>query len=206
MSAGERSGKAWRDAFLHLALEREALRRGDFTLKSGRRSDFFFDMGRLCRGGDLALLGRAFAAELLAMESTGHVKVDILFGPAYKGIPLVAATAQALAVEHGRDLAWAYDRKQEKDHGEGGSLVGAALHGRRVAIIDDVLTAGTAARAMAGRLRDAGAEVVLLLVAVDREEPGPGGGLAATELVAEGWVGAVGHIARRSDFESLSNS
>ncbi len=194
-----------RAAFLHRAVERKAWRYGDFTLKSGRRSDFFFDIGRLCQGGDLTLVGRAFAAELLSLESAGS-PVDALFGPAYKGIPLVAATAQILATSHDRDLAWSYDRKQEKGHGEGGQLVGADLKDRRVVIIDDVLTAGTATRQAATRLRDAGAKVVALLVALDREEPGPNGSLARKELVDEGWVNTVVSIARRSDFEGLDSS
>ena len=207
MSVGESSGRGLQDAFMRLALERKAWRRGDFTLKSGLRSDVFFDIGRLCRGVDLALIGRAFAAELLALEAAAGREVDMLFGPAYKGIPLVVVTAQALAVEHQRDLLWGYDRKQEKDHGEGGRLVGAALRGRRVAIIDDVLTAGTATRATARQLRDAGAEVALLLVAVDREGSvvGARGRTAAEALVAEGLVGAVGRITRRSDFEGFGN-
>src|SRR5579885_3212950 len=112
--------------FLDLALARGVLRFGQFTLKSGRVSPYFFNMGRIDSGAALARLGRAYAA---AVVNSG-LQVDMLFGPAYKGIPLAAATAIALAEQHGRDLPWAYNRKEAKDHGEGGVLVGAPLAGR----------------------------------------------------------------------------
>src|SRR5690348_15454611 len=141
-------------AFLDLVLERGVLRFGDFTLKSGRQSPYFFNMGRIDTGAALAAAGEAYAA---AAARSG-VDFDMLFGPAYKGIPLAAATAIALSRQHGRDVPWAYNRKEAKDHGEGGSLVGAPLTGR-VLIVDDVITAGTAVRESLGLSRAAGAEV-----------------------------------------------
>ncbi|MEO6075414.1 MAG: orotate phosphoribosyltransferase, partial [Dokdonella sp.] len=127
--------------FLDLAFEREVLRFGQFTLKSGRISPYFFNAGLFNSGAALATLGRAYAKTLV--ESGLHF--DMLFGPAYKGIVLAAVTAAALADKHGRDLPYAYNRKEAKDHGEGGMLVGAPLQGR-VVIVDDVISAGTAVR------------------------------------------------------------
>ncbi|HKY90284.1 MAG TPA: orotate phosphoribosyltransferase [Nevskiaceae bacterium] len=165
--------------FLELALEHEVLRFGSFTLKSGRTSPYFFNLGRISSGAAMARLARAYAA---ALRASG-VGCDMLFGPAYKGIPLVAAVACALAAD-GVDLPYAYNRKEAKDHGEGGLLVGAAPRGR-VVIVDDVLTAGTALREAIGLLRDAGATPVAALIALDRQEVGPNGRSAVAELEAE---------------------
>ncbi|HNR23195.1 MAG TPA: orotate phosphoribosyltransferase, partial [Steroidobacteraceae bacterium] len=134
--------------FIDLALARDALRFGRFTLKSGRESPYFFNAGLFNDGESLAILGRCYAAAI-ARAGLGF---DMLFGPAYKGIPLVAATAIALAGEHGRNLPWAFNRKEAKDHGEGGSIVGHRLEGR-VLIIDDVITAGTAVRESVALIR-----------------------------------------------------
>ncbi len=153
--------------FIELTLQREVLRFGDFTLKSGRHSPYFFNMGRIDSGAALAQLGRAYAA---AVVNAG-IAVDMLFGPAYKGIALAAATAIALADGHGRDLPWAYNRKEAKDHGEGGVLVGAPLKGR-VLIVDDVMTAGTAVRESLALIRAHGAEPAGVLIALDRQERG----------------------------------
>jgi orotate phosphoribosyltransferase len=167
-------------AFLDLALSRGVLRFGEFTLKSGRISPYFFNLGRIDSGASLAQVGAAYAAA--AMNS--GLQFDMLFGPAYKGIALAAASAIALAREHGRDVPWAYNRKEAKDHGEGGALVGAPLQGR-VLIVDDVITAGTAVRETLKLIRDAGAEPAGVLVALDRQERGVGTLSATQELSAE---------------------
>src|ERR1700751_4411082 len=124
--------------FIDLALRRDALRFGTFTLKSGRASPYFFNAGRFSDGESAAVLGRCYAAAIMA----SGLGFDMLFGPAYKGIPLATATAVALATHHGRNVPYAFNRKEAKAHGEGGGLVGAALAGR-VLIVDDVITAGT---------------------------------------------------------------
>jgi orotate phosphoribosyltransferase len=167
-------------AFLDTALSRGVLRFGEFTLKSGRQSPYFFNMGRIDTGAALADVGTAYAA---AVAASG-LPFDMLFGPAYKGIPLAAATAVALAREHGRDVPWAYNRKEAKDHGEGGMVVGAPLSGR-VLIVDDVITAGTAVRESLGLIHDAGASVAGVLVALDRQERGQGALSAVQELARE---------------------
>ena len=167
--------------FIELTLQREVLRFGDFTLKSGRQSPYFFNMGRIDSGAALAQLGRAYAA---AVVNSG-IEVDMLFGPAYKGIALAAATAIALADQHGRDLPWAYNRKEAKDHGEGGTLVGAPLKGK-VVIIDDVITAGTSVRESVDIIRAAGAEPAAVLIALDRmERAGPDDALSAHSAVQD---------------------
>lgn len=166
--------------FIELTLRREVLRFGEFTLKSGRQSPYFFNMGRIDSGAALAQLGRAYAA---AVTNSG-IAVDMLFGPAYKGIALAAATAIALADGHGRDLPWAYNRKEAKDHGEGGVLVGAPLEGR-VLIVDDVMTAGTAVRESLALIRAHGASPAGVLIALDRQERGQGERSAAQELAAD---------------------
>jgi len=166
--------------FLDLALERDVLRFGEFTLKSGRTSPYFFNLGRMDSGAALATVGDAYAAA--AVQS--GLSFDMLFGPAYKGIPLAAACAVALARAHGRDLPWTYNRKEAKDHGEGGMLVGAPLQGR-VLIVDDVITAGTAVRESLALIRSTGAQPAGVLVALDRQERGSGALSATQELTAE---------------------
>lgn len=145
------------------------MRFGEFKLKSGRMSPYFFNAGLFNSGRALAELGRHYAA---AIQKAG-IECDVLFGPAYKGIPLVAATAIALADSFGRSLPWAFNRKEAKDHGEGGSVVGSPLRGR-VLIIDDVITAGTAIRESIDIIRAAGAEPVGVVLALDRQERGQG--------------------------------
>jgi orotate phosphoribosyltransferase len=166
--------------FIELTLQRDVLRFGDFTLKSGRQSPYFFNMGRLDSGAALAQLGRAYAAA----ASASGVAFDMLFGPAYKGIALAAATAIAFADGQQRDVPWAYNRKEAKDHGEGGTLVGAPLAGR-VLIVDDVMTAGTAVRESLALIRSQGATPAGVLIALDRQERGQGERSAAQELSAE---------------------
>jgi orotate phosphoribosyltransferase len=163
--------------FIELTLQRDVLRFGEFTLKSGRQSPYFFNMGRIDSGAALARLGRAYAA---AVVNSG-LQVDMLFGPAYKGIALAAATAMALADQNGRDLPWAYNRKEAKDHGEGGVLVGAPLKGR-VLIVDDVMTAGTAVRESLALIQAQGATAAGVLIALDRQERGQGELSAAQEV------------------------
>jgi orotate phosphoribosyltransferase len=166
--------------FIELTLAREVLRFGEFTLKSGRLSPYFFNMGRIDSGAALAQLGRAYADALV----NSGLQVDMLFGPAYKGIALAAATAIALADQHRRDLPWAYNRKEAKDHGEGGTLVGAPLKGR-VLIVDDVMTAGTAVRESLALIRAQGAIPAGVLIALDRQERGQGDRSAAQEVAAD---------------------
>jgi orotate phosphoribosyltransferase len=166
--------------FIDLALARSALRFGRFTLKSGRESPYFFNAGLFNDGESLAVLGESYAS---ALQDSG-VQFDMLFGPAYKGIPLVAATAVALASRHGRNVPWAFNRKEAKDHGEGGQMVGHALTGK-VVIVDDVITAGTAIRESVELIRRAGAEPVAVLLALDRQERGQGERSAVQEVAEE---------------------
>ena len=167
----------YRQQFLEFALQRGVLRFGEFTLKSGRKSPYFFDAGLFNSGAALATLGRCYAQ---AVVESG-IGFDMLFGPAYKGIPLASVTAAALAEQHGRDLPYCFNRKEAKDHGEGGSLVGAPLKGR-VLIIDDVITAGTAVREALHIIRQSGATPAGLVIALDRQERGTGEKSAIAEL------------------------
>lgn len=184
------------ERFVHLILERGALRFGRFTLKSGRESPYFFNLATLHQGDDLASLGEFYAQTLV---ETG-LEYELLFGAAYKGIPLVSATAIALARRHGRNVPWCFNRKEAKDHGEGGRLVGADPRGMRVVVLDDVLTAGTAAREALALLRDLGARPIALLVALDREErASEGDPRSALELLAEREGIATRALARLSD-------
>ena len=169
--------------FVEFMLESGVLLFGDFVTKSGRRTPYFVNTGRYRTGAQLARLGRAYASAATTYFGDG---VDVLFGPAYKGIPLVATTSVALAAG-GRDVAWCFDRKEAKDHGEGGRLVGhAPRDGDRVLILEDVTTAGTSIRETVPKLR-AAADVSLagLLVSVDRRERGRGDRAALDELADE---------------------
>ena len=154
-----------RSRFLRLAIDAQALRFGEFTLKSGRTSPYFFNAGRFDSGASLATLAGCYAD---ALDASG-VDFDLLFGPAYKGIPLATALACEYA-RRGRDLPVAYNRKEAKQHGEGGTLVGAALAGRRVLVVDDVITAGTAVREALALIRAEGGTAVAIAVALDRQE------------------------------------
>ena len=180
--------------FLQFARSHQVLRLGQFTLKSGRQSNFFFDLGRVRHGGALSLLAEFYALRLLERG----LPCDSLFGSAYKGIVLVAALAMRLAEHHGCDLPYCYNRKESKDHGEGGLLVGTPMG--KVVIVDDVLTAGTATRQVVPLLRQAGAEPVALLVGLDREEPGPGGQSAALELRRDLGLEVIA-VAKKGDLE-----
>ncbi len=159
----------YQNDFIRLAISHGALCFGEFTLKSGRTSPYFFNAGRFQSGSALAALGRFYAAAI--HDST--VEFDLLFGPAYKGIPLAASTAIALADEYDRDLPYCFNRKEIKDHGEGGLMVGAPLKGR-VLIVDDVITAGTAVREVMDIIRNAGAEPAAVVIGLNRMEKGKG--------------------------------
>ncbi len=161
--------KDYQADFLQFAIDQDVLRFGAFTLKSGRTSPYFFNAGLFDTGRALAELGRFYAR---AVVDSG-IGFDMLFGPAYKGIPLAATTAVALADHHQRDVPYAFNRKEAKDHGEGGNIVGAPLSGR-VLIVDDVITAGTAIREAVEIIRAAGAEPVGVVVCMDRQERGRG--------------------------------
>src|SRR5690606_33448688 len=154
-----------RSRFLQLALDADALRFGEFTLKSGRVSPYFFNAGHFDSGAALATLAGCYAD---AIDAAG-LEFDLLFGPAYKGIPLATALACEYA-RRGRDLPVAFNRKEAKDHGEGGSLIGAPLAGRRVLVVDDVITAGTAVREALATITAAGGSVAALAIALDRQE------------------------------------
>ncbi len=161
--------KAFQIEFIEFALSRQVLKFGSFTLKSGRTSPYFFNAGLFNTGGDLAKLGRFYAA---AVQDSG-IAFDVLFGPAYKGIPIATTTAVALAEHHQRDVPYCFNRKEAKTHGEGGSLVGAALQGR-ILLVDDVITAGTAIRESMQIIQAQGAELAGVLIALDRQERGQG--------------------------------
>ncbi len=167
-------------AFIRLAMQLGVLKFGEFTLKSGRISPYFFNAGLFNTGGAIAELGRHYAHTLV--ES--GVAFDMLFGPAYKGIPLATVTAAALADHHDADVPFAYNRKEAKAHGEGGTTVGARLEGR-VLIVDDVITAGTAIRESVDIIRAAGAEPAGVLIALDRQEKGRGELSAVQEVTRD---------------------
>lgn len=160
---------SYQTEFIELARQYDVLKFGEFTLKSGRISPYFFNAGAFDSGAALAALGRCYARCIV----DAGVEFDVLLGPAYKGIPLAAATAVALADAHGRDVPFAYNRKEAKAHGEGGNLVGAPLAGR-VLVIDDVITAGTAVREVIGLIEAAGAALAGVVIGLDRQERGSG--------------------------------
>lgn len=159
--------KNYQHDFINFAISAGVLRFGEFTLKSGRISPYFFNAGLFNTGEHLARLGRCYAQAIVDSGS----KFDVLFGPAYKGIPLAAATSIALADHHQRNLPWCFNRKEAKDHGEGGNLVGAALSGD-IMVIDDVITAGTAIRESVEIIESAKATLSGIIIALDRQERG----------------------------------
>lgn len=169
--------QSYKKEFLEFAIEAGVLRFGEFTLKSGRVSPYFFNAGLFNRGSHLARLGRFYAQTI--MDS--GVGFDVLFGPAYKGIPLAAAASIALVDHHDHDTPWCFNRKEAKDHGEGGNLVGAPLEGR-VLIIDDVITAGTAIRESLQIIDAADASAAGVVIALDRQERGQGERSAIQEV------------------------
>jgi orotate phosphoribosyltransferase len=186
-------------AFIELALRRDALRFGHFTLKSGRESPYFFNAGLFSDGEALTVLGRCYAA---AIVHSG-IAFDMLLGPAYKGIPLATATAIAFAGDHGRNVPFAFNRKVPKDHGEGGQLVGAPLEGR-VLVVDDVITAGTAVRESLELIRAAGAQPVGVALALDRQERGVSERSAVQELEEQQALKCVSIVTLAELIEALS--
>src|ERR1700730_14608495 len=171
---------AYQSEFIDLCVQLGVLRFGAFTLKSGRESPYFFNAGLFNTGAAIGAVGRAYAAAL----TSSRVPFDMLFGPAYKGIPLVTVTAAALAEHHGRNAPYAFNRKEAKDHGEGGHIIGSPLQGR-VLIVDDVITAGTAIRESIDLIQQAGARPAGVLLALDRQERGGDSGLSAVQEVRE---------------------
>ena len=161
--------KDYQREFIEFALTKQVLRFGEFTLKSGRTSPYFFNAGLFNTGGDLARLGRFYAQAL----ADSNIEFDLLFGPAYKGIPIATTTAVALADHHDMDIPYCFNRKEAKTHGEGGSLVGSPLQGK-IMLVDDVITAGTAIRESMEIIKAHGAELSGVLIALDRQEKGQG--------------------------------
>ncbi len=184
-------------SFLDLALAKNALRFGEFTLKSGRVSPYFFNAGMIASGAALATLGRAYAQAALA----SGIEFDMLFGPAYKGISLATATSIALADAARRDVPVAFNRKEAKTHGEGGVVIGAPIQGR-VLIVDDVITAGTAIRESLALIAAHGATAAGILIALDRQERGQGALSAVQEVEREFGVPVVA-IARLAELFAL---
>jgi orotate phosphoribosyltransferase len=196
-----RTMKDYQVEFVELALARNALRFGSFTLKSGRESPYFFNAGLFSDGEAAAVLGRCYARAIV----DAGIGFDMLFGPAYKGIPLVTATALALSAHHGRRVPYAFNRKEAKDHGEGGSIIGTALEGR-VLIVDDVITAGTAIRDTVDLIRRAGARPAAVALALDRQERGQGERSAVQEVEAEYGISCVSIVTLADLIDALSNA
>ena len=162
--------KSYKSEFIEFALDRQALKFGEFTLKSGRKSPYFFNAGLFNTGKDLALLGRFYAAALV----DANLNYDVIFGPAYKGIPIVSSTVVALSEHYNVDVPYCFNRKEAKDHGEGGNLVGSTIYQQRVMLIDDVITAGTAIRESMRILEDNQSKLAGVLICLDRQEKGRG--------------------------------
>jgi orotate phosphoribosyltransferase len=192
--------QAYQRDFIRFAIERGVLRFGAFTLKSGRTSPYFFNAGLFNTGSALAQLGRFYAS---AIVESG-ISFDVLFGPAYKGIPLAATTAVALAEHHDRDLPWCFNRKEAKDHGEGGSLVGSPLEGD-VLIIDDVITAGTAIREVMQIINNQGAKAAGVLIALNRQERGNGELSAIQEVERDFGIPVVSIVSLNQVLEFLAD-
>ncbi|RJX76488.1 orotate phosphoribosyltransferase [Pseudomonas abietaniphila] len=192
--------QAYQRDFIRFAIDRGVLRFGEFTLKSGRTSPYFFNAGLFNSGSALAQLGKFYAA---AVVESG-ISFDVLFGPAYKGIPLAAATAVALADHHNLDLPWCFNRKEAKAHGEGGSLVGAPLTGD-VLIIDDVITAGTAIREVMQIIQAQGANAAGVLIALNRQERGNGELSAIQEVERDFGIPVVSIVSLNQVLEFLAD-
>lgn len=193
--------KQYQKDFISFAIDRGVLKFGEFTLKSGRTSPYFFNAGLFNHGADLAKLGRFYAA---ALQDSG-VDYDVLFGPAYKGIPIATAAAIALYDTYQKDVPYCFNRKEKKDHGEGGNLVGSALQGK-IMLVDDVITAGTAIRESMEIVQANDAELAGVLIALDRQEKGKGE-LSAIQEVEQDFGTKVVSIVKLNDvIEYLKDS
>lgn len=193
--------KQYQKDFISFAIDRGVLKFGEFTLKSGRTSPYFFNAGLFNHGADLAKLGRFYAA---ALQDSG-VDYDVLFGPAYKGIPIATAAAIALYDTYQKDVPYCFNRKEKKDHGEGGNLVGSPLQGK-VMLVDDVITAGTAIRESMDIVQANNAELAGVLIALDRQEKGQGE-LSAIQEVEKDFGTKVVSIVKLNDvIEYLKDS
>ncbi|WP_330926361.1 orotate phosphoribosyltransferase [Candidatus Sororendozoicomonas aggregata] len=191
----------YQEAFLAFALEQQVIRFGNFTLKSGRQSPYFFNAGLFNTGKAMSKLGQFYANALI----TSGIDFDMLFGPAYKGIPMVTATAIALSERHGRDIPWCYNRKEVKDHGEGGMMVGATLEGKAI-IIDDVITAGTAVREVMQIMEDSAAKPAAVMIAMDRQEKGSGELSTLEEIERDFGIPVISIVKQEHLFEYVKDS
>ncbi|KAJ3106252.1 hypothetical protein HDU97_006703 [Phlyctochytrium planicorne] len=162
--------KDYQRDFLAFAISQQVLTFGTFTLKSGRTSPYFFNSGKFNSGASLSDLGKFYAAAL----QDSNLEFDVLLGPAYKGIPLVASAVIALSRDHGKDVPYSFNRKEKKDHGEGGNIVGSSLKGKRVVVVDDVITAGTAIRESFDIIKNEGGLLAGILISLNRQERGSG--------------------------------
>jgi orotate phosphoribosyltransferase len=185
--------------FLDFSLGIDVLRFGEFTLKSGRKSPYFFNAGLFNTGASLARLGRYYARAIMDSD----IQFDVLYGPAYKGIPLAAVTAAALYDHHGKDIPYAFNRKEAKDHGEGGVIVGHALQGK-VLIIDDVISAGTSVRESFDIIKVEGAQAAGVVIALDRQERGKGEKSAIQEVREDYGIPVASIVALRELIEYLA--
>ncbi|KAL1747486.1 phosphoribosyltransferase-like protein [Schizophyllum fasciatum] len=186
--------ETYQNELIERAMSVGALKFGSFVLKSGRVSPYFINAGLLNTGPILATLAAAYASTITSAFPPETAPFDVLFGPAYKGIPFAAVTALALHTQHARAVGFAYDRKEAKDHGEGGKTVGAPLAGRRVLVLDDVMTSGKAVREAIATVRGAGGEVVGVVQLLDREEVGQGDAGRSTVAEVEELVGGAGRV------------
>ena len=181
--------ETYQQEFLNFAIENDVLKFGEFTLKSGRISPYFFNFGLFQTGSSLAKLGDYYAQAII----DSGVEFDMIFGPAYKGIPLVSVIAATLYEKHGRNYPYAYNRKEVKDHGEGGNIVGAPLQGK-VLIVDDLISAGTAIREAASIVEDNGATLAGIALCIDRQEKGQAGDKSAAQEVKDDFDIPVLHV------------
>jgi len=193
--------KQYQQDFIEFALKTGVLRFGSFTLKSGRVSPYFFNSGLFNTGASLARLGRFYAQAI----SESDLDYDVLFGPAYKGIPLASTTVVALADQHQRDVPYVFNRKEKKDHGEGGQLVGAELNGK-VLIIDDVISAGTSVRESVTIIKAENAIPAGVIIALDRQERGQDSRSAIQEVEAEHNIPVVSIICLNDLLSYLQNN